>query len=231
VKHITAGYGPVPVVRDVSLSVDRGEWVVVLGSNGAGKSTLFKVISGLVRPQSGDVRFGDEELTVLPPHEIVELGIIQVPEGRMLFPRMSVKENLLLGGRNSRATAHIDANLEKVYGLFPALKSREKQEAGTLSGGEQQMLATGRGLMALPQVLLLDEPSLGLAPLLVGEIFKKLEDLNRDGMTILLVEQNVQASLRRSHRGYVLENGEIVTSGDSGELLKDERTKSAYLGM
>jgi branched-chain amino acid transport system ATP-binding protein len=231
VRNVTAGYTAVDVIKDVSLEVNTGEWVVVIGGNGSGKSTLFKVISGLIEPRSGKVFLEDRELTPLPSHEIVNLGVIQVPEGRMLFPRMNVKENLLLGGRNIRARDQIASNLEKVYQLFPVLKMRETQEAGTLSGGEQQMLATGRGLMGAPRVLLLDEPSLGLAPLLVTDIFKVLESLNRDGMTILLVEQNVIVSLKSAQRGYVLENGQIVLSGSSQEIMADERTKRAYMGI
>ncbi|MBW1800875.1 MAG: ABC transporter ATP-binding protein [Deltaproteobacteria bacterium] len=231
VKDITAGYGAVAVIKGVSLEVSTGEWVVVIGSNGAGKSTLFKVISGLLRPKSGNIFLDDLELTALPSHEIVNLGVIQVPEGRMLFPKMNVKDNLLLGGRNTRARTHIADNLEKVYDLFPVLKKRATQEAGTLSGGEQQMVAIGRGLMALPRVLLLDEPSLGLAPLLIKDIFGSLDVLNKDGMTILLVEQNVIVSLKTAQRGYVLENGEIVMSGKSEDLMNDDRTKRAYLGI
>jgi branched-chain amino acid transport system ATP-binding protein len=231
VKDITAGYGAVAVIKDVSLEVSTAEWVVVIGSNGAGKSTLFKVISGLLRPKSGNVFLDDRELTALPSHEIVNLGIIQVPEGRMLFPRMNVKDNLLLGGRNTRARTHIADNLEKVYDLFPVLKKRATQEAGTLSGGEQQMVAIGRGLMALPRVLLLDEPSLGLAPLLVKDIFGALDGLNKEGMTILLVEQNVIVSLKTAQRGYVLENGEVIMSGRSEDIMNDDRTKRAYLGI
>ena len=231
VKEVTAGYGAVAIVKDVSLEVDKGEWVVVIGGNGAGKSTLFKVISGLLKCKSGKVFLDGRELTTLPSHEIVNLGVIQVPEGRMIFPRMNVKENLLLGGRNKRARDHIAFNLEKVYQLFPILDKRAGQEAGTLSGGEQQMLAIGRGLMAMPRVLLLDEPSLGLSPLLVTNIFTALEGLNQDGMTILLVEQNVIVSLKSSHRAYVLENGQIAISGKSQDIIKDERTKRAYLGV
>ncbi len=231
VQKVTAGYGAVDVVKDVSLEVDTGEWVTVIGCNGSGKSTLFRVISGLIKPRSGNVFLEDRELTALPSHEIVNLGVIQVPEGRMLFPHMNVKENLLLGGRNKRARDRIASSMEKVYQLFPVLKARESQEAGTLSGGEQQMLATSRGLMAEPRVLLLDEPSLGLAPLLVAEIFRVLESLNKEGMTILLVEQNVIVSLKGAQRGYVLENGEIVLSGRSQDLMNDERTKRAYMGM
>jgi branched-chain amino acid transport system ATP-binding protein len=231
VKDVTAGYGAVAVIRGISLEVSTGEWVFVIGSNGAGKSTLFKVISGLLKPASGHVFLDDRELTALPSHDIVNLGVIQVPEGRMLFPRMNVRDNLLLGGRNIRARMHVAKNLEKVYDLFPVLKIRGAQEAGTLSGGEQQMVAIGRGLMAAPKVLLLDEPSLGLAPLLVNEIFESLDALNKDGMTILLVEQNVIVSLRTAQRGYVLENGEVLMSGKSEDLMKDDRTKQAYLGI
>jgi len=231
VNNVTAGYGGVPILKKVSLEVDEGEWVAVIGGNGAGKSTLFKVVSGLIKPKSGAVFLEETELTAISSHEIVNLGVIQVPEGRMLFPRMNVKENLLLGGRNQRAREHVSTNLERVYHLFPILEKRETQEAGTLSGGEQQMLATARGLMAMPRILLLDEPSLGLSPILVTEIFRSLTELNRKGMTILLVEQNVVVSLRSSHRAYVLENGAIVMNGTSRDLMKDERTKRAYLGV
>jgi len=230
VKRITAGYGKVAVVKNVSLEVDKGEWVVVIGGNGAGKSTLFRVISGLIRPKSGKVFLSDSELSALPSSEIVNLGVIQVPEGRMVFPRMNVKENLLLGGRNKRARDHIVSTLENVYNLFPILDKRATQEAGTLSGGEQQMLAIGRGLMARPRILLLDEPSWGISPLLVTDIFRAMEELNKDGMTILLVEQNVVASLKKSHRAYIMENGEITMNGNSQDLIKDEQIKRAYLG-
>ncbi|MBW1681224.1 MAG: ABC transporter ATP-binding protein [Deltaproteobacteria bacterium] len=231
VQDITAGYGSVTVIKNISLEVDRGEWVAVIGGNGAGKSTLFRVISGLVRPRSGKIYFEGRELTALPPHEIVNKGIIQVPEGRMLFPKMNVIDNLLLGGRNRRARNNVNESLKKVYDLFPILEKRASQEAGTLSGGEQQMLATARGLMALPRVLLLDEPSLGLAPLMVREIFNSLQILNKEGMTILMVEQNVVVSLKNAERAYVLENGEIVMSGSSKDLINDDRTKQAYLGI
>ena len=231
VENVTAGYGALTIIKDLSLEVNVGEWVVVIGGNGAGKSTLFKVISGLMKPKTGKVLLDGSDLTSLSPHEIVELGVIQVPEGRMIFPYMNVKENLLLGGRNSRARPHIASTLEKVYQLFPKLKERETQQGGTLSGGEQQMLAIGRGLMALPRVLMLDEPCLGLAPILIGEIFKTLHVLNQEGMTILLVEQNVITSLKSSQRGYVIENGQIALSGNSQDLIQDERTKRAYLGI
>lgn len=231
VEKITGGYGAVLTVKGVSIGVKKDEWVVVIGGNGVGKSTLFKIVSGLIKPKSGKVLLDDSEITAFPPHEIVNKGIIQVPEGRQIFPRMDVKENLLLGGRNPRARAHIASNMEKVYRLFPVLKKRETQEAGTLSGGEQQMLAIGRGLMAMPRILLLDEPSLGLAPLLIFGIFETLRKLNQEGLTILMVEQNVKMSLKNSQRAYVMENGEIVASGRSQDLINDERTKRAYLGM
>ena len=230
VEKITAGYGALAVIKDISLGVNKGEWVVVIGGNGAGKSTLFRVISGLMKPKAGRVLLENSDLTTLPTHEIVDLGIIQVPEGRLIFPRMNVKENLLLGGRNPRAKPHIASSLEKVYQLFPKLKEREAQEGSTLSGGEQQMLAIGRGLMAMPKILMLDEPSLGLAPILVAEIFRTLHVLNQEGMTLLLVEQNVVMSLKSSQRGYVIENGQIVLSGNSQDLIQDERTKRAYMG-
>jgi branched-chain amino acid transport system ATP-binding protein len=231
VERITAGYGAVATIRSVSLEVKKTEWVVVIGGNGVGKSTLFKVISGLIKPKSGKVFLDNFDLTALPSYEIVNRGVIQVPEGRQIFPRMSVRENLLLGGRNHRAKTHMASNLEKVYQLFPVLKERGRQEGATLSGGEQQMLAIGRGLMAMPEILLLDEPSLGLAPLVIYEIFGTLRKLNQEGLTILMVEQNVKISLKNSQRGYVMENGEIVASEDSQDLVKDERTKRAYLGI
>ncbi|MEM4407063.1 MAG: ABC transporter ATP-binding protein [Candidatus Methanomethylicaceae archaeon] len=229
--NVSSGYGKVTVLVNVSLSVYPREWVAVVGGNGAGKTTLFKTISGLLRPSHGSIKVDGAELTVVPPHEIVELGVIQVPEGRMVFPKMTVKENLLLGGRSKRARKYIWTNIRKVFSIFPVLEKRASQEAGTLSGGEQQMLAIGRGLMAVPNVLLLDEPSLGLAPLVIKEIFGVLKRINEDGVTMLMVEQNVRLSLKVSDRAYVMENGKIVKDGVSPGLMSDPEIKRAYLGM
>lgn len=231
VDHVTAGYGVVPVIREIFLEVGEGETVALIGGNGAGKSTLLKVISGLIKPKGGRVFLERTELTALAPHQIVDKGVIQVPEGRRLFPRMNVRENLLLGGRNVRARQNIAPLLERVQILFPILKTKEKQEAGTLSGGEQQMVAIARGLMAMPKVILLDEPSLGLSPLIVGVIFAALSQLKQQGLTILLVEQNVRLSLKIAEKGYVLENGRIVLSGSGKSLLENGQVKASYLGI
>jgi len=231
VEKVTARYLAAPVIRQVTLEVEEKETVALVGGNGAGKTSLLKVISGLLKPTEGRVFLEDVELTALSPHKIVDSGVVQVPEGRMIFPRMNVKENLLLGGRNIRARHKVNSVLDKVYALFPILKNRETQEAGTLSGGEQQMVAIARGLMAAPKVLLLDEPSLGLSPIVVYNIFDALEELKREELTILLVEQNVALSLGISERGYVIENGKIVLSDRSGSLLENEQVRAAYLGM
>ena len=231
VDKITAGYGEMPMITDVSLDVRDGTLVALIGSNGAGKSTLVKVISALLKPMSGKIFLDDVELTTLQPHEVVEAGVIQVPEGRKLFPAMSIRDNLLIGGRNAQAKKHISSSLERTFELFPVLKRRQRQEAGTLSGGEQQMVAVGRALMAMPKVLVFDEPSLGLGPKLVVDLFHTIGQLKQEGMTILLIEQNVMLSLKICDYGYVLENGKIALSGDGNKLLKDERVKTAYLGM
>lgn len=228
---VTAGYGVIPVIREIQIAIGNEETVALVGGNGAGKSTLLKVISGLIKPRGGQVFFEDIDLTALPPHRIVDLGVIQVPEGRRIFPRMNVRENLLLGGRNIRARQKVESLMEKVHTLFPILKSKEKQEAGTLSGGEQQMLAIGRGLMAMPKLILLDEPSLGLSPLLVRAIFETLVRLKKQGLTILLVEQNVTLSLKVADKGYVLENGKIALSGSGKSLLENGQIKAAYWGI
>ena len=231
VDKVTAGYGVIPVIREIQIAIGNEETVALVGGNGAGKSTLLKVISGLIKPRGGQVFFEDIDLTALPPHRIVDLGVIQVPEGRRIFPRMNVRENLLLGGRNIRARQKVESLMEKVHTLFPILKSKEKQEAGTLSGGEQQMLAIGRGLMAMPKLILLDEPSLGLSPLLVRAIFETLVRLKKQGLTILLVEQNVTLSLKVADKGYVLENGKIALSGSGKSLLENGQIKAAYWGI
>ncbi|MDD4876624.1 MAG: ABC transporter ATP-binding protein [Dehalococcoidales bacterium] len=230
VDTVAAGYGKSMVLQGVSLEVKEGECTCLIGANGAGKSTLMRVISGLLRSVSGEVSIDNIVLTGLPPNEIVDLGVIQVPEGRLIFPQMTVEENLLLGARNHRAKSEAYSSFEKVYTLFPVLKKRKNQRGGTLSGGEQQMLAIGRGLMAKPRILLLDEPSIGLSPLLVAEVFSVVQELIKESIGVLLVEQNVSAALNVSSYGYVLERGHSVLRGSSQELLEDESIKKHYLG-
>ena len=226
-----AAYGDVSVLHDVSLRIEAGEIVSVVGANGAGKTTLLKAIAGLVRPTGGVVALAGERLDRLPTHRIVERGVVRVPEGRRIFPEMTVLENLELGAFLPEARRQRSRTLARVWELFPILRERAQQLAGTLSGGEQQMLAIGRGLMSLPKLLMRDEPSLGLAPLVVREIFETTRKINAEGMTVLLVEQDVIHSLNMSHRGYVLENGGIVLEGRGPELLADDRIKTAYLGL
>jgi branched-chain amino acid transport system ATP-binding protein len=229
VRALRAGYGAIEVLRGVDLAVGAGEIVALLGSNGAGKSTLNNNICGLYRPLAGTIRFDGTEIAGAPSMRIVEAGLVQVPEGRRVFPNLSVRENLELGsyrrGRGARAK-----NLEHVLSIFPRLNERLAQSAGTLSGGEQQMLAIGRGLMGEPRLLILDEPSLGLSPLLVEEMFALIGRLNRDGLAILLVEQNVVQSLAIAHRAYVLENGRIALSGNAADLAQDPELRKTYLG-
>jgi branched-chain amino acid transport system ATP-binding protein len=224
-------YDDLQVLWDIDLTVNEGEIVTVVGSNGAGKSTTLKNISKLVRPNSGSINFNGVNLQRLESHEVVELGIVQVPEGRKIFPEMTVRENLRMGSFIQSAKKDREANMDRVFALFPRLKEREKQLGGTMSGGEQQMLAIGRGLMTNPKLLLLDEPSLGLSPLLVKNIFEIITEINRQGVTILLVEQNVYQSLRIAHRAYVLETGRVVMTGKGEDLLNDEHVKKAFLGM
>jgi len=231
IENLNFSYGDLKVLWDVDLTVKEGEIVTVVGANGAGKSTTLKNISRLVRPASGTLTFNGTELSRLEPHEVVELGIIQVPEGRKIFPEMTVRENLRMGSFVKSARKDREANIERVFTLFPRLKEREKQLGGTMSGGEQQMLAIGRGLMANPKLLLLDEPSLGLSPLLVKFIFDIIQEINRQGVTVLLVEQNVYQSLRIAHQAYVLETGRVVLAGTGEALLNDEHVKKAFLGM
>jgi branched-chain amino acid transport system ATP-binding protein len=231
IEGLEAGYGDVTAVSAVSLEVRRGEAVALVGSNGAGKTTTLRAISGLLPVRSGTIELEGRRLAGLSPAEIVALGIAHVPEGRQLFPSMTVRENLDLGARSAEARARKTETLEWVFGLFPRLADRQRQVAGTLSGGEQQMCAIGRGLMARPKLLMLDEPSLGLAPVMVKAIFENLERINREGTTILVVEQNVLRSLRLSHRGYVLENGRIVLDGARDYLLASRHIKQAYLGL
>jgi len=228
---VCAGYGDIEVLHEVSLEVAEGEIVALLGANAAGKTTALRVISGLIPVWRGEIYFEERPISRVPPDERVELGIVQVPEGRRLFPFMTVRENLLLGAYNRRARRSVKANLKRVLELFPVLAEREHQLAGSLSGGEQQMCAIGRALMASPRILLLDEPSLGLAPLVVRQIYGVLPAVRAGGVTAVIVEQNVKEVLGLADRAYVLENGRVVLSGPSGQLREDERLKRAYLGI
>lgn len=230
-EKLCAGYGALQILHEVSLEVTREEFVALVGANSAGKSTLLKIICGLLRPVSGESTFMGLSLRALQPHEIVRAGIILVPEGRWIFPEMTVYENLMMGGYNSRARPKRDSNLGRVFDLFPHLKGRRDQIAGSLSGGEQQMLAMGRALMAEPILLMLDEPSLGLAPLMIDLIFDVLLKLNGQGLTILLVEQNVQLSLEVAKQAYVLDQGKIILQGQSKEVQANDAVKKAYLGI
>jgi branched-chain amino acid transport system ATP-binding protein len=231
VRDLVVRIGRIEALRGASLEVVEGTIVALLGSNGAGKSTTLKTISGLLRPASGEIVFRGEPIHQKTPKEIVALGIVQVPEGRKLFPRMSVMENLEVGAYlRSDSRAALQRDLERIFEHFPILQERRKQEAGSMSGGEQQMLAIGRGLMAKPSLLLLDEPSLGLAPLMVEEIAKIIGEINRTGVTILLVEQNAEMALSIAHHGFVLETGRITLHGPASELLASETIRQAYLG-
>jgi branched-chain amino acid transport system ATP-binding protein len=230
-RCVEVAYGDLPALRGVSLSLDAGETLSVVGANGAGKTTMLRAISGLMRPRAGQILLDAERLDRLASHAIVERGVVQVPEGRKIFPSLTVLENLELGSYVTAAKARRREGLEQVFGLFPRLKERERQAAGTMSGGEQQMLAIGRALMARPRVLMLDEPSLGLAPIVVTEIFRIIGEINRLGTTVLLVEQNTRQALALSRRGYVLENGRVALEGSGAELLGNEHVKRAYLGM
>ena len=231
VSELVAGYGDVAVLAGVSLSVGPNEVVSLVGANGAGKTTMLRAISALLRKRGGRVRFGGEDITNLAPHEIVNRGIAHVPEGRQLFSNMTIEQNLHMGANQTGAASRMTQTLEQVYALFPRLKERRQQRAGTLSGGEQQMLAIGRGLMLCPKLLILDEPSMGLAPMLVGSILDTVTAVSRAGVAVLLVEQNVKQSLKRSERGYVIENGRIVLEGRAEDLLEDPRTQRAFLGI
>ena len=230
VGELHFAYGDVHVLHGVSLEVRTGEIVTLVGSNGAGKSTTLRNVSRLLRPLSGRLLFDGRDLTKLAPHEVVELGVIHVPEGRRVFPEMTVLENLRMGGYTRGARPDREKNLERGLTLFPRLRERIRQLAGTLSGGEQQMLAIARGLMAKPRLLLLDEPSLGLSPLLVKTIFDTIRQINAQGVSVLLVEQNVYQSLRIANRGYVLETGKIALQGSGQELLANDKVKAAFLG-
>jgi len=230
VENIHTYYGQIHVLKDVSLSVEKGEIVTLIGANGAGKSTLLRTISGLLRPRLGSIRFDSEDLTRYLAHEIVAKGIVQVPEGRRVFGQLTVIENLEMGAFGCRDPKLTRTNLERVFLLFPKLKTRSKQVAGTLSGGEQQMLAMGRALMANPRLLLMDEPSMGLAPVLVDGIFETIQQLNTDGTTILLVEQNAWMALQIAGHGYVLQSGSVVLSDTAENLRANETVRKAYLG-
>jgi branched-chain amino acid transport system ATP-binding protein len=224
-------YGNIQALKGVSLTVEQGEIVTLIGSNGAGKTTTLRAIAGVLRPRNGTIRLRDRQLNTVPPNEIVRLGIAHSPEGRRIFARMTVKENLEMGAYTRSDREALGADFERIYGLFPRLKERLAQKAGTLSGGEQQMLAIGRALMAHPSVLLLDEPSMGLAPVLVELVFKTIQDINAQGMTVLLVEQNAHMALSIAHRGYVLQTGRIVLADTASALASNEMVRKAYLGQ
>ncbi len=231
VNSINVYYGDLQVLWDVSFEVKEKEIVVLVGANGAGKSTTIRTVSSLLTPKSGSIEFDGIRLDRLPSNKIIEQGIVHVPEGRRLFSEMSVEENLIMGSLYAEAKHKRYQTMDYVYTLFPRLKERRKQMSGTLSGGEQQMLAIGRGLMSLPKVMMFDEPSLGLSPLLVQDVFKLVRTINSEGVTVLLVEQNVRQTLGMCHRAYVLENGRIVLQGTGRELLENEQVKEAFLGI
>jgi len=230
VENLNVYYGAIHALQGVSFHLERGEIVTLIGANGAGKSTILKTICGLLRPREGRVLYRDQDITRLPAHQIVKLGISQVPEGRRIFAPLTVRENLEMGAYTRSNPREIADSMERVFLSFPRLKERLTQLGGTLSGGEQQMLAMGRGLMSRPEVLLLDEPSMGLAPILVEEIFRIIEEINKQGTTILLVEQNAHMALQVAGRGYVLETGRIVLEGTAAELRDNAQVRAAYLG-
>jgi branched-chain amino acid transport system ATP-binding protein len=230
VDDLRAGYGPIEVLKGISFTVNAGEIVTIIGANGAGKTSTLMCLSGCNRARAGCIRLAGRDITDLPAHEIVKLGMCHSPEGRKIFPRLTVLENLHMGAFTRADRAGIQQDIERAYRLFPILAERRSQAAGTLSGGEQQMLAVARALMGRPKLLLLDEPSLGLAPLIVLRIFEVIRELNKEGMAILLVEQNARMALQLANRGYVMETGSITLSAPAGELLTDERVRRAYLG-
>jgi branched-chain amino acid transport system ATP-binding protein len=229
VKDLEVAYGKIRAVKGISFDVNEGEVVTLIGTNGAGKTTTLRTISGLLRPSSGSIRFKDQDITTVPAHDIVQLGLAHSPEGRRIFPRLSVQENLLLGAF-ARKDKEVTNDLQAAYALFPILEERRNQPAGTFSGGEQQMLAMGRAMMSRPQLLMLDEPSMGLSPIMMKRIMTTVTTLQQQGTTILLVEQNAQAALKRATKGYVLEVGSIVLSGTGAELLSSDDVRKAYLG-
>jgi branched-chain amino acid transport system ATP-binding protein len=231
IKNLRAGYGAITALHGISLSVRAGSIVTLIGSNGAGKSTTLRVLSGLIKPQAGHIVYNGQSIAGLPPHQIVKLGLSHVPEGRMVFANLTVRENMMMGAYLQRDKSVIRSELDFVYSTFPRLKERTEQIAGTLSGGEQQMLVIGRALMGRPKFLMMDEPSLGIAPLLVKTIFEKIVEINRErGITILLVEQNANLALEISHHGYVLETGRIILEDDSSSMRQNPQVRSAYLG-
>ncbi len=231
VEDLEVAYGKIQALWGVTFEISEGEIVAVVGANGAGKTTTLKTLSGLLRPQRGHMSMDERRLDHLSPAEIVEMGLVHVPEGRKLFPEMTVLDNLLIGGYPRTARSQRPRRLEEVFAIFPTLAERRRQLAGTLSGGEQQMVAIGRGLMAGPRLLMLDEPSLGLAPIMVEEMFRVIENINRAGVTVLLVEQNIEHALALANRGFVLESGRVVLSGTGQELLASARVREAYLGL
>jgi branched-chain amino acid transport system ATP-binding protein len=231
IEGLEVAYGKITALWGVSFDVRQGEIVALVGANGAGKTTALRTLSGLLRPRAGTVLFDGDALEKLSATEIVERGLVHVPEGRKLFPEMTVRDNLLLGGFSRTARPHQAERLERVFEIFPRLRERRRQLAGTLSGGEQQMVAIGRGLMACPRILMLDEPSLGLAPMVVDEMFRVIGEINKGGVTVLLVEQNTELALSIAHRGFVLESGRVALSGTGAELLASERVREAYLGL
>ncbi|XJZ27551.1 ABC transporter ATP-binding protein [Bacillota bacterium Lsc_1132] len=228
-KNIQANYGGIQALKGVDLQVDKGEIVTLIGSNGAGKSTTLKSISGQIKIKGGSVFYKGRDITNVPVHQTSLMGIAQVPEGRRIFPKLSVKENLLMGAFTVKDKKLIETRMERIFQYFPKLKERLNQKGGTMSGGEQQMLAIGRALMMSPDVLMLDEPSMGLAPIIVEQIFEIIQELNKEGMTILLVEQNAFQALQIAHRGYVIQTGEIVLSGNGKDLMTNEQVQEAYL--
>jgi branched-chain amino acid transport system ATP-binding protein len=231
IRDVWGGYGDVTVLKGVTMEVQPAMVVALVGANGAGKSTLLRTISGLLRPTSGEIVMDGERIDHAPPHHVVEMGFIQVPEGKQLFPQMTVEENLLVGSTCRRGREARAESLEEVYGLFPDLADRRKQEAGSLSGGEQQMVAVGRALMAKPKILAMDEPSLGLAPVVVDRLFAILQQIRASGLTLLIIEQNVQQVLEMADCGYVMESGQIVLTGTGQELLRNEHLQTHYLGV
>jgi branched-chain amino acid transport system ATP-binding protein len=228
---LESGYGDVTVIQGISLEVEHGQLVSLVGSNGAGKTTLLRTIAGLIKADKGQVTLGEKNLEKLWPHEVVEAGFMMAPEGKQLFLQMSVEENLIVGSFNSRASGRREKTLKEIYELFPRLSERKNQVAGSLSGGEQQMLAVGRALMGRPSILALDEPSLGLAPIIVEQLFQVIDTIRQTGLTILLIEQNVQQALEMADFGYVLENGKIAMQGSGKELLGDENLQKTYMGI
>ena len=231
IENVSAAYGMVQILRDVSFHVEEKEIISIIGPNGAGKTTLVKTIMGLLHPKNGTIRFKGENIEKLPPYEIVKKGLILIPEGRDIFPRMTVEENLKLGAYTANGKSNINEAKEKVYQIFPVLKKKQKALAQTLSGGEQQMLVICRSLMSNPQLLILDEPSLGLAPIIVEKVLDTVRKINEEGVTILLVEQNIRDSLDIADRGYVLEQGKIILEGKSKELLSNNHIKEVYMGL